>query len=207
MKVWPIDPLVPRNLRLEVPEKLPQVNLDVRTTMAQVYDLLAVYPVGSQPEDDDYSYVSSQSSSDSCTPVPSPAYGAHHVWRTSRLFASHKVNLERLARVGPVVQHGWCELVNKATTKQETGVPLALRQGYIQLSFDGLNHVRPVSVGSLKRASILCRTGGSFAPSGRCCLHAFGARPRARSQSSLPQLGVQVSGACDLGEFSRESAP
>jgi hypothetical protein len=22
MKVWPIDPLVPRNLRLEVPEKL-----------------------------------------------------------------------------------------------------------------------------------------------------------------------------------------
>ena len=25
MKVWPIDPLVPRNLRLEVPEKLPQV--------------------------------------------------------------------------------------------------------------------------------------------------------------------------------------
>jgi hypothetical protein len=24
MKVWPIDPLVPRNLRLEVPEKLPQ---------------------------------------------------------------------------------------------------------------------------------------------------------------------------------------
>ncbi len=23
MKVWPIDPLVPRNLRLEVPEKLP----------------------------------------------------------------------------------------------------------------------------------------------------------------------------------------
>ena len=25
MKVWPIDPLVPRDLRLEVPEKLPQV--------------------------------------------------------------------------------------------------------------------------------------------------------------------------------------
>ena len=24
MKVWPIDPLVPRHLRLEVPEKLPQ---------------------------------------------------------------------------------------------------------------------------------------------------------------------------------------
>jgi hypothetical protein len=24
MKVWPIDPLVPRSLRLEVPEKLPQ---------------------------------------------------------------------------------------------------------------------------------------------------------------------------------------
>ena len=24
MKVWPIDPLDPRNLRLEVPEKLPQ---------------------------------------------------------------------------------------------------------------------------------------------------------------------------------------
>lgn len=27
MKVWPIDPLVPRDLRLEVPEKLPQVSL------------------------------------------------------------------------------------------------------------------------------------------------------------------------------------
>ena len=27
MKVWPIDPLDPRDLRLEVPEKLPQVSL------------------------------------------------------------------------------------------------------------------------------------------------------------------------------------
>jgi hypothetical protein len=26
MKVWPIDPLDPRDLRLEVPEKLPQVS-------------------------------------------------------------------------------------------------------------------------------------------------------------------------------------
>ena len=31
MKVWPIDPLVPRNLRLEVPEKLPQ-GLNVKKT-------------------------------------------------------------------------------------------------------------------------------------------------------------------------------
>ena len=29
MKVWPIDPLVPRNLRLEVPEKLPQGSTEV----------------------------------------------------------------------------------------------------------------------------------------------------------------------------------
>lgn len=116
--------------------------------MAQVYDLLAVYPVGSQSEDEDYaSCVSSQSSGTTCTPVPSPAYGAHHVWRTSRLFTSHDMNMERLAQVGPVVKHGWCELVDKATTKRETGVPLASRQGYIQLSFDGLNHVRPVLVG------------------------------------------------------------
>jgi hypothetical protein len=28
MKVWPIDPLDPRDLRLEVPEKLPQVSSD-----------------------------------------------------------------------------------------------------------------------------------------------------------------------------------
>lgn len=28
MKVWPIDPLVPRNLRLEVPEKLTCVAFD-----------------------------------------------------------------------------------------------------------------------------------------------------------------------------------
>jgi hypothetical protein len=51
--------------------------------------------------------------------------------------------MERLAQVGPVERHGWCELVDKATTKKETDVPLAQRQGYIQLSFDGLNHVGP----------------------------------------------------------------
>jgi len=28
MKVWPIDPLVPRNLRLEVPEKLITTGID-----------------------------------------------------------------------------------------------------------------------------------------------------------------------------------
>jgi hypothetical protein len=32
MKVWPIDPLVPRNLRLEVPEKLPQEEDIIYTT-------------------------------------------------------------------------------------------------------------------------------------------------------------------------------
>jgi hypothetical protein len=31
MKVWPIDPLVPRNLRLEVPEKLPQGLLTLKS--------------------------------------------------------------------------------------------------------------------------------------------------------------------------------
>ena len=34
MKVWPIDPLVPRNLRLEVPEKLPQVTSPTRSAVA-----------------------------------------------------------------------------------------------------------------------------------------------------------------------------
>lgn len=33
MKVWPIDPLVPRNLRLEVPEKLPQGLTTVTSTL------------------------------------------------------------------------------------------------------------------------------------------------------------------------------
>jgi hypothetical protein len=33
MKVWPIDPLVPRNLRLEVPEKLPQGLTDAAVTV------------------------------------------------------------------------------------------------------------------------------------------------------------------------------
>ena len=39
MKVWPIDPLVPRNLRLEVPEKLPQGLTDeaVRAAILIVY--------------------------------------------------------------------------------------------------------------------------------------------------------------------------
>jgi hypothetical protein len=36
MKVWPIDPLVPRNLRLEVPEKLPQGLAEVRTYYTQL---------------------------------------------------------------------------------------------------------------------------------------------------------------------------
>jgi len=42
MKVWPIDPLVPRNLRLEVPEKLPQGLL--RTVSPR-----PVHPTGSSP--------------------------------------------------------------------------------------------------------------------------------------------------------------
>ena len=112
----------------------------------QVYDLLDVYPVGSQPEDEGSDYnptASSQSSGTTGTPVASPAYTANELWRVSRLFVSHEANLARLARVGPVVRHGWCELVDKATTKKEGDVPLAERQGYIQLSFDGVNHVRP----------------------------------------------------------------
>jgi hypothetical protein len=109
-----------------------------------VYDLLDVYPVGSQPEDEgsDYNPDSSQSSGTTGTPVASPAYTAGELWRVARLFTSHEANLARLARVGPVVRHGWCELVDKATTKREAGVPLDSRQGYIQLSFDGVNHVR-----------------------------------------------------------------
>ena len=35
MKVWPIDPLVPRNLRLEVPEKLPQGWRDARSVVPE----------------------------------------------------------------------------------------------------------------------------------------------------------------------------
>jgi len=36
MKVWPIDPLVPRNLRLEVPEKLPQGSTELQRTKKTV---------------------------------------------------------------------------------------------------------------------------------------------------------------------------
>jgi hypothetical protein len=42
----------------------------------------------------------------------------------------------------PTKQHGWCKLVNMATNKGETGVPLPNRQGYIQLSYEGINKVR-----------------------------------------------------------------
>ena len=39
MKVWPIDPLVPRNLRLEVPEKLPQgCALKVQLSLLEPFD-------------------------------------------------------------------------------------------------------------------------------------------------------------------------
>ena len=40
MKVWPIDPLVPRNLRLEVPEKLPQ-GLNIMVPGAKIITKLA----------------------------------------------------------------------------------------------------------------------------------------------------------------------
>ena len=51
MKVWPIDPLVPRNLRLEVPEKLPQGchlslrELIFRSVQVGVCGLLALHLV------------------------------------------------------------------------------------------------------------------------------------------------------------------
>lgn len=38
MKVWPIDPLVPRGLRLEVPEKLPQGLTKIVTLVKKVND-------------------------------------------------------------------------------------------------------------------------------------------------------------------------
>lgn len=47
MKVWPIDPLVPRNLRLEVPEKLPQgcdVQLSLWTSIDDTVDGSRVFP-------------------------------------------------------------------------------------------------------------------------------------------------------------------
>ena len=45
MKVWPIDPLVPRNLRLEVPEKLPQgLKKIILTVPGDVHQLRLVDP-------------------------------------------------------------------------------------------------------------------------------------------------------------------
>lgn len=41
----------------------------------------------------------------------------------------------------PVIQRGWCELVDMATNKSKRGVPIEERVGYIQLSWNGLNHV------------------------------------------------------------------
>ena len=40
MKVWPIDPLVPRNLRLEVPEKLMCVAFDDELRVTRQSSLL-----------------------------------------------------------------------------------------------------------------------------------------------------------------------
>jgi len=48
MKVWPIDPLVPRNLRLEVPEKLPQVVVQVSSFVNMDYSSEENSPQSSQ---------------------------------------------------------------------------------------------------------------------------------------------------------------
>ena len=55
MKVWPIDPLVPRNLRLEVPEKLPQglqVNLVPGSVSRQSLVQPSLYCAGEWQDND-----------------------------------------------------------------------------------------------------------------------------------------------------------
>jgi hypothetical protein len=69
MKVWPIDPLVPRNLRLEVPEKLPQVTCQSLQSliMSQEYSLL-VQDESQRTASDDGDYQSLPSSQHHGTP-------------------------------------------------------------------------------------------------------------------------------------------
>lgn len=121
------------------------------------------------------------------------------------MWLDHGKTVERLSQVRPVVQHGWCELVNKATVKGEVSVPLAERQGYIQLSFDGLNHVRAISLPSNNVAERRVILGCALASSCCCRYHSSSARKGTRGQSSVSQCGLQKGWACDLGATSRES--
>lgn len=139
--------------------------------------------LASETEDSEYAENSQQTvpSEASTEGVMSPALTAAELWRHDHLFASHRENERNLDSVGPVVPFGWCMLVDKATTRGERGVPLHKRQGYIQLSFDGFNHVCLVSLSlSLCDLSVeYLPQGGASASSGCHCGHQAAPRHQA----------------------------
>jgi hypothetical protein len=143
MKVWPIDPLVPRNLRLEVPEKLPQVAYPSSQffIMSQEYSLL-LQDESQRTASDDGDYQHQPSSQHYGTPNLSqePSYTPKDLFLLE-VFNDWKSIGARYLDNLVAERYGWCGLVKLATNKGEADIPLEQRRGYIQLSFKGLNKV------------------------------------------------------------------
>jgi len=94
-----------------------------------------------------YSSIYTVSSNDTFSPAPvTPPVASKRDLFFDSLLSSLKASEFILKGVGPVVEYGWCNLLDMATTKwgEDAGKPVQNRRGYIQLSFNGLNKVRTI---------------------------------------------------------------
>ena len=95
MKVWPIDPLVPRNLRLEVPEKLPQglisvvPNKLVQSGLSRGGNTLAMYLVLGML------FKQSRGDTESCAPERSVRYRPCNNYFYCRAYGTSYSRLQR----------------------------------------------------------------------------------------------------------------
>lgn len=137
MKVWPIDPLVPRNLRLEVPEKLPITRYTPILVMKRRLSQTDFTSSGGS------SYRPSRNVSDS---DPDDEPGDSQVGEPTRVFFNKLIHTDEMqekrltllesATLSNVldkqrangISNGWCKEHNLATTKSE---------GYAQVSIGG----------------------------------------------------------------------
>jgi hypothetical protein len=103
------------------------------------------------PWDEDYYPGSQIPTSPVLSTVPSnePPYTPVELFRYKVVGDWRRIDEVYLSRASPVVRRGWCRLVDKATNKGESDVPLHLRKGYVQLSYEGLNKVRAVLLRTL----------------------------------------------------------
>src|ERR1700748_2823159 len=89
------------------------------------------------PWDGDYQPGSQPLSAATLSSAPSnePPYTPAELFRYKVIEDRQRIEEIYLSRVRPVVQRGWCRLVDKATNKGESDVALHLRKGYVQLSY------------------------------------------------------------------------